>query len=329
MKSFLQSASWAQFQKDLGRQVFQTEGPDFSYLAILERNAVGPYLYCPYGPVGTDREALNSALESLQELAADQGARFIRVEPVSATNGATVESVSASLWRAGCLPAPRDIQPSRTWLVDLRPLEDELLAAMKSTNRNLHRNIRKKGVSFSTSNDPADIEILLRFLHQTAERSKFKPQEDTYLRTAAQALMPSGDATLYVANLNDAPIGAALAFDSADTRTYAHAALDSTHRKLSAGIPMVVRMILDAKAKGLTTFDMWGIAPENDPDHPWAGFSYFKKSFGGAAVEYPGTWDLPVNKPVYSAYTLARKAYQQVGKIRSRIATLQRSRTQS
>lgn len=329
MKSFLQSASWAQFQKDLGRQVFQVEEPDFNYLAILERNAVGLYLYCPYGPVARDSKAFSSALESLRELASGHGARFIRIEPVSTTHGNTVEFVSALLRRAGCVPAPRDIQPSRTWLVDLHPPEDELLAAMKSTNRNLHRNIHKKGVSFSTSNDPADIEILLQFLHQTAERSNFKPQEDAYLRTAAQALMPERHATLYVANLDDVPIGAALVFDSADTRTYAHAALDSTHRKLSAGIPMVVRMILDAKARNLTTFDMWGIAPDDDPDHPWAGFSYFKKSFGGVAVEYPGTWDLPVNKPVYSAYTLARKAYQQVRKARNRIAALKQSRARS
>jgi hypothetical protein len=38
-------------------------------------------------------------------------------------------------------------------------------------------------------------------------------------------------------------------------RTYAHASMDVEHRKLSAGIPLVVRMILDAKEKGLTLGD--------------------------------------------------------------------------
>lgn len=298
--------------------MFQQDGPGFSYLAILESNAVGRYLYCPYGPVVEDHYALKPAFESLRQLAAEEHAHFIRLEPVTATTDAGVRTVDASLRRAGCVPAPRDIQPRRSWLVDLRADDDELLAQMKSTNRNLHRNIHKKAVSFTTSSDPADIGILLGFLHQTAAQSRFKPQDDDYLRAAAKSLMPGGHATLYVAHLHDAPIGAALVYDSADTRTYAHAALDSTYRKLSAGIPMVVRMILDAKAKGLTTFDMWGVAPDDEPDHPWAGFSYFKKSFGGAAIEYPGTWDLPVNRAAYGAYTLARKTYQQVKKVRSR-----------
>lgn len=334
--NFLQTTAWARFQQELGFPVFEHQGTDYSYLAILQRNAAGPYLYCPYGPEAEGIRQLNSAIDSLQQLAADQGARFIRIEPVPAGAHSSLEKVAAALRRAGFRHAPRDIQPARSWLVDLTEPEDDLLRGMKSTNRNLHRNIQKKGVTFSSSNDPADVDILLRFLHQVAEQSQFKPQDDAYLQTAAKMLMPDGHATLYFAALDEEPIGAAMVYDSADTRTYAHAALDGRYRKLSAGIPMVVRMILDAKAKGLKTFDMWGIAPDDEPDHPWAGFSYFKKSFGGAPVQHPGTWDLPVNKPVYAAYTLARQSYQyarqlnqqvgeQVGRLRGKAAAARRT----
>ena len=58
--------------------------------------------------------------------------------------------------------------------------------------------------------------------------------------------MPQGAAVLYIARLEGEPIGASLVYDSDDTRTYAHAATDQTHRKLSAGIPLVVTMIMDA-----------------------------------------------------------------------------------
>lgn len=311
MNSFLQSPPWARFQRRLGRQVFEADEPGFSYLAVLESNAVGRYLYCPYGPVADDAEGFAAALASLTELARAHHGRFIRVEPVDASLPSGPDA-QAALAGAGLVKAPRDIQPSLSWLIDLRAEEKALLAAMKSTNRNLHRNIGKKDVTFTASSDPADIEILLTFLHQTAEQSKFTPQDDTYLRTAAQSLMPSGDATLYVARLHGEPIGAALVYDSADTRTYAHAAVDREHRRLSAGIPLVVRLILDARHKGLSTFDMWGIAPDSEPDHPWAGFTYFKKSFGGAPVRHPGTWDMPVNGPAYRAYRLARAGGQRL-----------------
>ena len=108
--------------------------------------------------------------------------------------------------------------------------------------------------------------------------------------------MPAGAATLFIAELHGGPIAAALAYDSADTRTYAHAALDDTHRKLSAGIPLLVTLMADAQEKGLKHVDLWGVAPADQPDHKWAGFTAFKKSFGGREIAYPGTWDLPVQQ---------------------------------
>jgi lipid II:glycine glycyltransferase (peptidoglycan interpeptide bridge formation enzyme) len=149
--------------------------------------------------------------------------------------------------------------------------------------------------------------VLLDFLHMTAARNGFKPQSDDYLSSVARSLMPAGACTLFIAELKGEPIAAALAYDSADTRTYAHAALDDTHRKLSAGIPLLVTLMADAKDKGLKHVDLWGVAPDDEPDHKWAGFTAFKKSFGGREIAYPGTWDLPVNKFRYGAYQVARK----------------------
>jgi lipid II:glycine glycyltransferase (peptidoglycan interpeptide bridge formation enzyme) len=51
------------------------------------------------------------------------------------------------------------------------------------------------------------------------------------------------------------------------------------------------------------TFDFWGIAaPTDDPDHERAGYTGFKRSFGGQVKEYAGTWDLPIHAVKYSLY---------------------------
>lgn len=268
-----------------------------------EKNPAGKVLYAPYGPVVTSLEAFDGALATLLEVAQSCGAVFVRIEPV----GLEAEGSAALLRGRGMQPAPVIQQPELSWIVDLEPDFNEVLAGMKPVNRNLYRNIHKKGVTFRSSQDPQEIAILLEFLHLTAARNGFKPQSDSYLRQVAASLMPSGAATLFVAELEGQPIAAALAYDSADTRTYAHAALDDTHRKLSAGIPLLVTLLADAKEKGLKYVDLWGVAPEDQPGHKWAGFTAFKKSFGGREVAYPGTWDLPVNKLRYAAYQLARK----------------------
>jgi lipid II:glycine glycyltransferase (peptidoglycan interpeptide bridge formation enzyme) len=227
------------------------------------------------------------------------------MEPVTA--GFETVDAGRALRERGLQPAPSNQQPELSWIVDLDGDFKDVLAGMKPTNRNLYRNIHKKGVTFRSSQDPEEVSVLLKFLHMTAERNGFKPQSDDYLRSVARSLMPAGAGTLFIAELEGEPIAAALAYDSADTRTYAHAALDDTHRKLSAGIPLLVTLMADAKDKGLKHVDLWGVAPEDEPDHKWAGFTAFKKSFGGREIAYPGTWDLPVNKLRYRAYELARK----------------------
>jgi lipid II:glycine glycyltransferase (peptidoglycan interpeptide bridge formation enzyme) len=306
LEYFLQTEPWAEFQRSLGRTVHERSGHGWSFLAIEEKNPAGKVLYVPYGPVAGSLEAFDAALGSLKDLAHVCGAAFVRIEPVDAGFGP--QEAPALLRSRGLRPAPVNQQPELSWIIDLQQDFKDVLAGMKPVNRNLYRNIHKKGVTFRASKDPADIRVLLNFLHLTAERNGFKPQSDEYLTQVARSLMPAGAATLYIAELHGGPIAAALVYDSADTRTYAHAALDSTHRKLSAGIPLLVTLIAEAKDKGLKYVDLWGIAPADQPDHKWAGFTAFKKSFGGREVAYPGTWDLPVKKLRYGAYQLARKA---------------------
>lgn len=315
MEYFLQTPQWARFQRSLGRKVHEESGPGWKFLAVEEKNPAGKVLYAPYGPVATSLESFDAALAALVALARECGAAFVRIEPVSAGFG-TAESETVLRGR-GLRPAPTSQQPELSWIVDLEPDFKDVLAAMKPVNRNLYRNIHKKDVTFRSSQDPEDIRVLLNFLHMTARRSGFKPQSDEYLTQVARSLMPAGAATLFIAERHGGPIAAALAYDSADTRTYAHAALDDSHRKLSAGIPLLVTLMADAKARGLKYVDLWGVAPEDQPNHKWAGFTAFKKSFGGREVAYPGTWDLPIKKFRYGAYQLARKLREQLRALRS------------
>ncbi len=315
MEFFLQTQAWADVQASLGRRVHQQSGPGWSFLAVEEKNPAGKVLYAPYGPVASSPGAFDAALAALVDVARSCGAVFVRIEPTSA--GLAMPAAADELRRRGLQPAPVNQQPELSWVVDLDVDFKEVLAAMKPVNRNLYRNIHKKGVTFRTSQDPADIRILLNFLHMTARRNGFKPQSDEYLTQVAASLMPAGAATLFIAELHGGPIAAALAYDSADTRTYAHAALDDSHRKLSAGIPLLVTLMADAKDRGLKYVDLWGVAPADQPDHKWAGFSAFKKSFGGHEVAYPGTWDLPVKKLRYGAYQLARGLRTRLKKLRS------------
>ena len=55
----------------------------------------------------------------------------------------------------------------------------------------------------------------------------------------------------------------------------------------------------EAKALGLEWYDLWGIAPPNRPDHPWAAITAFKEKFGGVALDLVPTLDLVYDEDAY------------------------------
>jgi lipid II:glycine glycyltransferase (peptidoglycan interpeptide bridge formation enzyme) len=59
-------------------------------------------------------------------------------------------------------------------------------------------------------------------------------------------------------------------------------------RKQLAQYKILWEGILWAKKSGAKIFDFEGIYDERFPNKQWAGFTHFKKSFGGEGLEYPG-----------------------------------------
>ena len=78
----------------------------------------------------------------------------------------------------------------------------------------------------------------------------------------------------------------------------------SEKRKIGAAHLLVWKAILESKEKGDELFDLWGVEPNADPNHPWTGISIFKFGFGGETVSYPGGFVLPIKPTRYKIYRL-------------------------
>lgn len=296
MIHFLQTAAWKAFQEKLGRTVITDHGKGWQYQAIVETGRGNTRLYTPYGPTVTSENGFIGALASLRANARAVDATFIRVEPTSGVSEKTLHELGFKR------VSYNQLQPAHTQVIDLTPPKEEILAQMSQNSRNITRNYHKKGIEITTSHTPDDIHILTDLLKEVAVRNHIRTQSKRYLKTEAEALFPLNAATLYYATKDGKPIAASLVEDSDSVRYYMHAAADDAYRKLSAGTALVGQMVLDAKDKGLSLFDLYGIAPTDDPHHPWAGFTRFKKSFGGTPLTYLGAWDLPVKKLPYYVY---------------------------
>jgi lipid II:glycine glycyltransferase (peptidoglycan interpeptide bridge formation enzyme) len=298
---FLQSTHWGAFNRQLGRKLFFGQGPGWQCFAILERSNKATRLYCPYGPVAESMESYELAIVELKALAQDQGAIFVRMEPWAPLTKADLKQLKHR-------PALKEIQPSLVWLQDLTKPRDQIFKEMSKNNRQRYRNAAKAGVRIQASHDPGDVDALLMVVHEVAAHNHIIQHPDDYFRTMAQVLLPRDAATLYIARHHDKPVSAAIVFDSPTTRHVGHSGSLHAHRHVHPGAIMRATMVLDAQERGQKTFDSLGVAPPDEPEHPWAGLTKFKLSFGGDYRYYLGTWELPVS-PLYHAYRSVYLAY--------------------
>jgi hypothetical protein len=300
---FLQSTLWQRVQTALGHDVIWARDEQWMWAGAIRAGRFPRYVYLPHGPTASTTDAMTTALGRSVEAARERSLDFVRAEPAG-------DPALPALIAAGANPG-RAIQPRWTWILDLTPDEAELRRGLSAGHRGAINAAPRRGLSFRRSNDPEDIEVFLALQERTAAAGRFRGQAHAYHRAVARTLMPENAAELYIAEADGAPVAAALCFDFAGTRYYAHAVSDpETGRKLQAAVPLVWQMLLDAREMGAKRFDFWGISP-GDPKasggarHPWDGFSQFKRAFGGVAVERAGTWDLGVRSLRYGLYRTA------------------------
>ncbi len=298
---FLQSKEWQKLQHDLGENTFYKEAKSYQYLAIEKSVPFGKYLYLPYGPVFADKKGFLEATKDLQELAKSTSAFFIRIEP---RNPKAAEYLTnKDILKGVSIKKSKDINPKETWVVDLTDSDDDLKKRLPSRLLRYYRNAEKNGIKITTSKNPDDIKYLLDLQQKLAKKKNINTFSEKYLQTQ----LKQDFATLYLVHYEEKVIAAGLVFDHEDTRYNLQGAQDANYLKLHATGILTIRLIMDAKSKNLDKFDFWGIAPENAPkNHPWAGFTGFKKTFEGKEVDYAGDYDIILSRTKYHAYNIFR-----------------------
>jgi lipid II:glycine glycyltransferase (peptidoglycan interpeptide bridge formation enzyme) len=308
--NLLQSKAWQKLQKDLGKKTYFEETSEYNYLATLEKTPILNYLYVPYGPCSVSPAAFNEAIESLKRLAKKENATFIRIEPRNAQNAKIL--INKAKFHNLYIKKTKDLNPKETWVIDISGEETEVKNKIPSRLLRYYRNAAKNGLTIETSKNPDDIKYLVDLQKALAKTKKINIFSEDYLKTE----LKQNFATLYLVkyknpeeeNAEPKVVAAGLVFDDETTRYNLQGAQNEEFRKFHATGILTVQLILDAKEKGLKLFDCWGIAPENAPkNHPWAGFTAFKKTFDGEEVDFAGTWDLILNRSKYRTYSIMRK----------------------
>lgn len=295
--SFLQSYQWGEFQELLKRKIWRIEVQGLKGLIIKHDLPLGKnYLYCPRGPVVQEGD-ISMFLKEVKSISQQEKSIFFKIEP----------EIDLNLTEFGFKKSLKEIQPSKTVILNIDQSKEELLEQMHHKTRYNIRLAEKKGVTVQEIDlkDKESINIFIDLLEQTAQRDKFHIHSKEHY----QKMLGISGIKLFLAKYQDKIIAGILNSFFNQTAIYMHGASDYNYRKLMAPYLLQWQAIIQAKEQGLKYYDFGGINQEK-----WPGITRFKKGFlpcqqagNDQETHYPGAFDLVYRQVWFLGYNLARK----------------------
>jgi len=297
--NFLQSEDWGKFQKSLGNQVIRISLEDGLAQCYLVRSKYANFLYCPRGPLITSAKNFTKVLEQLIKAAKENKVDFLQIEPEIDPG-----FIASMLLKKGFVKQKITTQPENTSILSLAPDESTIYSNFRKTTRQMIKKALENKVEIKSDDTLSRFDDFIKLLTETTNRQKFTSHTFSYMKQQFECFQATKQIKLYLAEKDGEILAGAIILNFAKTSTYLHAGSNSLGRNLGAAQLLVWTVIQDAKKEGNEFFDLWGIAPVDQPNHPWNGITVFKKGFGGETVTYPGSFILPINLNRYRVYRL-------------------------
>lgn len=294
--NFLQSTAWAKVNELIGHKVITEEFAGKTTVMIIKNAKRGRYMEIPGGPTidWQNTKLVKETFARIHEIANQNHCVFVRIRPQLLKNDKNL----ALLQKIGLKPATMHLAAEHTVIIDLEKSEEELLANMRRQTRYEVRRSEKLGITVSFDNSEAIFKEFHKVQADTATRQHFIPPD---LKTLLAEREAFGDnARIYVATAENGPrIAYGLVLIDGDEAAYYEAASTELNHKLPGAYALQWQIMRDLRALGIKRYNLWGIAPPNQPNHRYAGVTTFKTGFGGEIVEFVPAHDLIISKIKY------------------------------
>ncbi len=293
---FMQSSAWMRFKRSEGHETLRCGLFEESRLLggatllLYPSDRLGGVICAPDGPIlpWEDESATRIGLRLLQEEAKAfgevVGAVAFRIEPRLPRPAPRI----LRNWRR----APVDAIPVDTLVIDCnRPL-DELRAEMHPKARYNLGLSHRRGVTVRSSTEFNDLATFYGLFASTAARTKFFSEPYGYFLNLAASLFPANQAEVLIAEYEGEPASAMLLLHFGMRSTFIYGGSEPDLKRHMPNHALQWEAISRAHERGSAEYDLFGCDPHGCVDHPYYGFSRFKRQLGGRAVATAGAMDL-------------------------------------
>lgn len=325
LNTFLHSKAWIEFNHQQGYTSWQfgmydDENNLVSCALVLKVEAKrGTFLFCPHGPqsLGMESQSVDPAQlglwrDHLTDLAKTEKCSFIRIQPIVLRNSENQQQFK----KFGFRPSPIHMHTELSTVLDISPDRETLLMNMRKTTRQMV----KKGEQLIENGEVVieDFTEITDELYQvyesTFQRGNFVPYSRTYLQREYESFKKYAKVELFGVRYQGKLLSWGMILISGK-RAFYHQGANILDKKVPASYLCQWTGITRAKAHGCKTYDFWGVAPQDQPNHPWAKISLFKRGFGGNDVwllhaqDYVVSWKYWINW-IIESYRAKKRGFE-------------------
>lgn len=279
--SFLSSWEWLDFKEDfwfktLRLGIFDKWNLIWLFPLIKTKAKRWTYLFSPHSPLIWNNyfQVLKEILPQLKEIAKNEWASFIRLNPPVK---ATIENYK-NFKKLGFRNAPIHEHAEDTHLLDLTKNINKIFKSLKKKDRYLINRAIKEWVKVRIDNKPDHIKTLIKMHQQHSKKIWYVPFSEKYIKNLYKHFWENIRTISTRYNNQIESILMTIKFN--ETCNYYIAASNIKHKKFSPNYLAQRTAIKQAKEDWTKIYNFWWVSPDNNPKHPLAWVSDFKRKWG-------------------------------------------------
>ncbi|MEM6997816.1 MAG: peptidoglycan bridge formation glycyltransferase FemA/FemB family protein [Patescibacteria group bacterium] len=296
--NFLQSWQWGEFQLSLDKQIIRRCVPKKAlYTAVVESARRGRYMTIAGGPLMdySDDELVDAIVSDIAEQAVEHKCDFVRVRPQIEDS----EQSRRVLKELGLRPAPMPLSVEHAGIIDLGKSEDEVMAGMSQSLRRKIRKAQKLDIDIEVSQSPSTVDSFYEIHAAHAARMKYVPFSKKFLTKQFEAFAATDNILMYTARHDGEIVAQNFVIFYGTEASYHYGVSTAEGVKLSSAPLLHLAAMGDARARGCSRYNFWGIVDEEDTSHRYFGVSQFKRSFGVDELKHVPAHDLVIRGSRY------------------------------
>lgn len=223
---------------------------------------------------------------------------FVRLRPQWEDSPAS----RAVLTSNGAKKAPFYLSVEHAGVLDISGTEEEIMATFRQKARRAIRKALQADLDTVASQDVKEIDEFYKIELDHAKRQGYVPFSKKFLKTQFEVFAKHDEVELFIARKGKEILAENFMVFYGSEASYLYGVSTRLGTEYSAAPLLHLLAIREAKKRGITRYNFWGIVDEDDTTHRFYGVSVFKRGFGVSELKYTPAHDLVINPSRYHLF---------------------------